>query len=258
MPRALVAGFLLDQVRRIAPKLSQSGLGDWNIKLVPGARTGQVGIADVDALLQEAAKSVDTHVIGASRQDGGERKRQSERIRPYFRFRWLADGDVQAILEDPSKFCQIIAPTLSEELRWAEAVKPARLSDALLLPRSCFGFDRDRRDIWSHAEAYNDPAAVENAARHIEDFVRLYFRKSAQPGGARFRWIDDRSYGFDHRGPRHGVPPFPRNWKYSFSLAQGFHYDVSRDDKREVTLDDARGGTRTGGYLNVDPHGFIR
>ncbi len=257
MPRVLVTGFLLDQVRRIVPQLA-SGFGDWELKLIPGPKKGQIGIANVDGLLQEAAKSTDTHILAASRHDGGERQRQAERIRPFFRFRWLADGDIKAILEEPSQFPRVLAPVLDEELRWAEAVKPARLSDALLLPRSCFGFDKRRADIWAHAEAYNDPAAVENAARHIEEFARLYFRKSGQPGGARYRWFDDRAYAFDHRGPRHGMPPFPRSWKYSFYLAEGFHYDVSRDDERVVTLDDARGGTRTGGYLNVDPHGFIR
>src|SRR5207249_6144647 len=80
------------------------------------------------------------------------------------------------------------------------------------------------------------------------------------PAGGR-RWVDSSNRIFDHTGARHGRPPFPRGWKYSYRIPDGFHFDVTVLDDRAFVLCDALGANHTadaGGYLNVDPHGYVR
>jgi len=65
---------------------------------------------------------------------------------------------------------------------------------------------------------------------------------------------------FGRDGPPHTGAPFPRGWKFSYRLPDGFHYDVKHLEQRRFFIIDAVGMRHPSGakgYINVDPHGYI-
>src|SRR5918992_2493778 len=79
--------------------------------------------------------------------------------------------------------------------------------------------------------------------------------------GKRWRWVDGNDCVFDHTGPRHGTAPFPRNWKYSYRMEDGFHYDVCDRNQRAFQIADQSNTVhriKSSGYINLDAHGHAR
>jgi len=90
----------------------------------------------------------------------------------------------------------------------------------------------------------------------VREFERAYLRKQAH-----YQWIDDRDLIFGRNGSRHADAPFPRGWKFSYRLPDGFHYDVVHLERRKFSLTDIGGAlhiTVANGHLNIDPHGYVR
>ena len=49
-----------------------------------------------------------------------------------------------------------------------------------------------------------------------------------------YQWIDDRDLIFGRNGARHADAPFPRGWKFSYRLPDGFHYDIMHLEKAQI------------------------
>jgi hypothetical protein len=94
------------------------------------------------------------------------------------------------------------------------------------------------------------------AAKAVREFERIYLRKEEY-----YQWIDDRDLLFGRNGPRHAEAPFPRGWKFSYRLPDGFHYDIKHLEERKFSITDVAGTLHTTaakGYINMDPHGYVR
>ena len=188
-------------------------------------------------------------------------------IRPYFRFRWF-DHLVLPVLDTPAptRFIAILASALGEEREWAEGVRPASDSDALLLPESSFVCSGAHSRMWAKAEAYGSPDSVSAAEKAITAFGQRYYRRIqfqtyGQPLRSQYKWMDNRRIVFDENGARHGIAPAPRGWKYSYRVEEGFHYDVSKLDRTKFTIKDAEGKTHNianNDYINLEVHGYPR
>jgi len=157
---------------------------------------------------------------------------------------------------DPTPFLERLTADLAEEEIWSSRVKPTSIGSPLLLPECSFDVGGGHRNMWRHARSYGDTLNIEGAAKAVRDFERVYLRKAAH-----YQWIDDRDLIFGRDGPRHADAPFPRGWKFSYRLPDGFHYDVKHLEQRKFTLSDAAGvrhASGAKGYINIDPHGYVR
>ncbi|MBO9739436.1 hypothetical protein J7432_10520 [Xanthomonas axonopodis pv. begoniae] len=263
----LISGFNTWHIRALVSSGINSVRDGWVVKMLPSGQK-PIGFTKTGNILETAAQNSRTHILGVSQQDGLVRQRLAGQLKPYFRFRWLDGGALSEMLASNfSNVCEILIPILQEEERWEAEVKPKLASDALLLPKDIFRVEGGY-DIWGQSEAYNDPHTVVNSARLIKRFSAKYFL-TMPPAGHYARstnWVSGQDRVFDHRGARHGEPPFPRGWKYSLGLEEGFHYDVSSANGRAFTIDGFDGTSGqlasrdvdSGKHVNIDSHGFFR
>lgn len=230
--------------------------GGWSVEYVISHPTKtQIGERDILRTLDLASARDSPHVIGLSTQDGAVRQGIARRIRPHFRFAWL---DTKLLSHVPHNIPALISGLnllLEQEEVWADLVRPSRTDSPLLLP-SCT-FITSHETLWAKAELFGDSQMIRSAADAVSRFHDDHWRPT--DAGPR-RWTDDTKLIFDHSGPRHRVAPFPRSWKYSFRIPDGFHYDVTAAHGKGFTLCGIDGYPQTthkGGHLNIDPHGHI-
>lgn len=262
MPHLVVGGFGAHQIRTLVRKGAVAARDGWTMRFVDNLQKGGLIGFKSKPLLDEAAKNESSHILGFSQQSGEIRQQLADEIKGFFRFRWFDSSSLGELLHsDFGSFGELLQPLLEEEERWAELVKPTRSSDALLLPRPSFSCGRNH-DIWSHAEAYNDPLAVPNAVKSIVRFKARHLQSISPDGryASVMNWTDDDDRVFDHRGERHGDAPFPRTWKYSLKLESRFHFDVKHRAGSPFSL---FGKTETRAvvrdhYVNIDVHGYFR
>ncbi|MGO9412654.1 MAG: hypothetical protein ACLQCB_18135, partial [Spirochaetia bacterium] len=139
---------------------------------------------------------------------------------------------------------------------WEERIKPNATSSPTLIPESSFATSRFR-DLWTRVESYGDMGSLEGVPGLIDRFT-VEVLKQIDDDKA---WVDERDLVFSFRGARHAVAPFPRNWKYSYPIPDGFHYDVKHRNGRGFTIRNINMDHRSfpaGAHINVDPHGEIR
>jgi hypothetical protein len=201
------------------------------------------------------------HVFGFSAQK--DRQHLADQIKPYFRFRWFDHGLLKCLgSPDPTPFVRELASNLAQESEWAARVKPSDLNSPLLLPESSFEPGRKHLNLWRHASAYGDPQNIVSAEKAIKGFRNAHHRKvNFKSFASTYKWVDERNRIYDQDGPRHGIAPFPRGWKYSYKIEPGFHFDVNQVDGRQFALIDATGRRHhvsAGDNLNIDPHGYVR
>jgi hypothetical protein len=234
---------------------------EWSIKYVPcNGKEPEILARTANEAREMAAKYDDAHIFGLSAQKN--RNEVVREIKPYFRFRWFAHQLLRCLGgPDPSGFFQELATNLQEESQWAGRVKPTNLDSPLLLPESSFKAASKHRELWRHASAYGDLQNVSGAERAIRGFRSAHHRKVNLKTFSTYKWVDEGDRIFDQDGPRHGVAPFPRNWKLSYRIEPGFHFDVTHADERRFDLFDVNGArchVDAAAHLNIDPHGYIR
>ena len=235
--------------------------GNWSVKYVPSNRAEpeilQRMVKQAQAL---ADKHDDVHIFGFSAQK--DRHDFVGDIKPYFRFRWFAHGFLKHLgSPDPTPFVNELGSNLSEESEWTARVKPSDLNSPLLLPESSFQPARKHRELWRHASAYGNLENVVGAEKAIKGFRSAHHRKVNLKSFSTYKWLDEGDRIFDQAGERHGVAPFPRNWKFSYRIEPGFHFDVTHADERQFNLFDANGNrhhVNVADHLNIDPHGYVR
>src|SRR6266496_4327721 len=207
----------------------------WEIHFITtGHGNPQIAARAVHAALAKAATSTDSHVIGLSTQDGQVRRDVARQIKPYFRFAWINNALLAHFPHRVPEFVAGLNLLLEQEETWASLVRPTHTDSPLLLPACSFVTAHDT--LWSRVEEFGDLLMIRAAARAVDAFRADHWRPTT--AGPR-RWVDDGFLIFDHSGPRHGTAPFPRSWKYSFRIPDGFHYDVSSARSREFGFSDA-------------------
>lgn len=263
MPTALLLGFPQGYVRAAKSAIERSGalFTEWSIKYVPSnGHAAGISQRDVPKIKDYAERGVTIHVIGFS--DQKDRQIFSDQISPFFRFRWFAYALLKCLgSPDPSRFVNGLADDLAEEAEWETCVKPSSLDSPLLLPECAFKTRRKHENLWRHALAYGDIQNVAGAAKAVESFRTAHQQKTQLSGYTVQKWVDDADRVFDEAGERHAIAPYPRNWKYSYGIEDGFHFDVTRLRGHQFSILDASGASnlvKAGGYINIDPHGYVR
>lgn len=261
MPSALVIGLSNDLVRRVrgaVDKETASYRAGWVVEFLPNSdRNVAIRPGQIPSILERAAALEGATILAFSKQDGGTRKPIAAALRTYFRFRWADARLLTHIGHDIPAFLAGIGDALAEEEEWIRTVQPSSPVSPLLLPQGCFSANRPYDQLWQLVEAFGDENAIRGAAKAIEAFDRCYRKATTSP--ARL-WTDERGLVFDHQGPYHATAPHPRDWKYSYNLPAGFHYDVKAASGRTFAVRDHAGSEHratAGGHVNIDPHGHV-
>ena len=260
METAILLGIPIPYVARLRNALdSHGGLPEaWSLLFVPAPKKNpEINRGTVRQACQFAEQHPGPHILGFSIEQ--YRSEWAAELAPYFRFRWC-DQLVRSLnclaTPDPTPFLETLAADLAEEEQWSARIKPMDMGSPLLLPECSFSVRGGHKQLWRHARSYGDQANIEGAARAVREFERVYLRKEEH-----YQWIDDRDLIFGRNGPRHAGAPFPRRWKFSYRLPDGFHYDIKHLEQRKFSITDIAGTlhvSATKGYINMDPHGYVR
>lgn len=257
-PRLVIAGL----PRGLCQLLSshQIAIDGWDLRLVPSRNHNQ---ADFDsdvanrALREATSGEHGGHVLAFSTSKG--RESFVSDLSRHVRFRWLKPQYLFDARTDIHLFIGAIRGEAKFEQDWRDAVELGDASSALLLPECSFR-PIGHGEMWTlcrTAAPASPPVAatrfLDRAKDKIKEFTRVH-----RPEGV---WQDSARIRFDGRGPRHGVAPDLWDWKFSWKVPPGFHFDVQHADARAFSLM-LFGGRRvlvpTRGYRNVDCHGRLR
>jgi hypothetical protein len=220
-------------------------------------------------LLERAADTGGAHLLIFRGRTKDEDAKIQSKILPFFRVRWLDNTLLKFIPHDTNQFFHAINAVLAEEWEWSERIKPKDESSCLLLPECAFSVNSEVKHLWTVASE-RGLDRVNLAARVQERFSLLHWmlteKKGARVGAEKKTvrvgaWIDREDRVFDHRGARHGQAPFPRQWRFSYRVEAGFHFDVTSRYLRPfvVRSEDGHRHDRAGNaHVNIDPHGYVR
>jgi hypothetical protein len=256
----ILAGYQRSLAQHIKRALEQGKerFGGWAYVLLPSEKSKEASISlrQVDELQRLAEANGGAHVYAVS--SDRDRQQVEDRIRPYFRFRWIptpvfgltGKGEVAPLIET------LTAATAEDEY-WLEHVKPKDSASPLALPQ-IFVTTRELAEMWRLSVSYNNEGHLQAAAVLIERFTKEHRKRL--DGFLNTPWLSDDAWIWDDGGERHGDPDFPKDWKYSLRLPNGFHFDVSPQNTKNKTSFTDRHGTRHTfrKYLNITAHGEVR
>lgn len=260
MPTFILAGLQRSLVRQVKKELltHKGRFGNWTPLLIPSYRNNQAGFNR--ELVQEVCNRASEHE-GApifALSDDRDRHVAENALKPYFRFRWLETRTVRQVgIGNSEPLVAHLERAIVEETLWEQTIKPIHWSSPLILP-TVFHPIRELADIWRLANSYNDVENTKAAQRMIARFKREHRRKIDDYSGS--PWVDVGHWIWDDAGARHGEAEFPTNWKYSYRLPHGFHFDVQSEGNLNTVFSDVNGARHTlkKGYLNVTAHGLVR
>ncbi|BDB30573.1 hypothetical protein CTP10_R79900 (plasmid) [Cupriavidus sp. P-10] len=170
----------------------------------------------------------------------GDRDRQpiAAAIRAHFRFRWLSSEVVRAATSALPPLVSQLNQALTEEECWRAALHPVLKSSPLALPERGFCAEKSLSAVWSMCEAFNkEDGFFEGVARRVQAFKNHHLKKWDKHSECFF--IDVNQHVWKDEGPYHGDAPFPRDWKYSTCMPNGFHFDVQHQQGRAFEYIDA-------------------
>ncbi len=260
MATAIIAGIPRDIQRRVkhaletAPKLPVG----WAIKWLP-SKNSVPGLAPSQAAdaMEMAAAHDGAHLLLFTGRPFEVDRQVRDQIRPHFRVRKLSNHLLAQVPHRPETFIGAMVEVLEEEAQWDATVRPRTETSCVLLPECSFEADGPVRNVWALAFE-QDTGRIRAAADAQMRFEAAHWRHVA--GGNR-RWTDRQGRIFGHSGPRHAIALFPENWKLSYRVPDGFHFDVTHNEGRQFTVRDRLGTQHRVGataHLNLDPHGRAR
>jgi hypothetical protein len=260
METAILLGIPSPYVARLRNALESHGgpPKEWSLLFVPAPKKDpEINQGTVRQACRFADARPNPHILGFSAQQ--HRSEWTSELAQCFRFRWC--DQLVSLLNclatpNPAPFLERLTADLAEEEQWSSRIKPMDMGSPLLLPESSFSVGGGHKHLWRHARSYGDQANIEGAAKAVREFERVYLRKQEH-----YQWIDDRNLIFGRNGPHHAAAPFPRGWKFSYRLPDGFHYDIEHLEDRKFSITDIFGAPHPSpakGHINIDPHGYVR
>lgn len=259
MAAFILAGFQRSLARQVRKALQNgaSKFEGWSAQPFVGHKNDQndIGLCQIEDLLKMAQEHHDAHIFGLSTLNN--RHQAAERIRPFFRFRWLDDKPVRLVgTGDESTLIDTLRGVIDEESYWLTNVKPKDSASPLVLPE-IFSCRKDLREIWRLSESYGNRGHFEQAVRLIVKFKDYHRHKIDKFENK--PWLAEDDWIWNDDGERHGTSSFPHNWKYSLKLPDGFHFDVSAKRKGKTHFSDRRNQSHPyKTHLNVSAHGDVR
>jgi hypothetical protein len=228
----------------------------WEIGFFKSTLPKDEGLAveSTNEFLQYLSKLTDPHVMLFHTNREPNRKNLAENIRQYFRLRHLDPTLLAPIKrQEFNVFWSTVSELLIEEKLWAQTVKPNALSSPLMLPETVFSC-KSQSQMWNIAASCITETSIRGARILLDQFSAAHLWKRPDAGKV---WKDSKDLVFDPGNEKHGIAETPRDWKFSFHIPPGAHFDVTHAKSDAFVL-----RTRNGMYSvlqkkhqNVDPHG---
>lgn len=253
-----MAGFPVARYQRMRRPIGVTG---WELRTVASTDQARATLDRTTYLriLDLALSSPDViggHVLAF----GTERNRVewAKRLRTFLRFRWLPESYLRHLPDRLDEFEACLQFEADFETAWREAIQPHNTNSPLLLPESSFQ-PREYAGVWREAAQLDPPGlggafqdAFRRLLRQIDGFRKVHRRERY--------WHDARELKFHDGGARHGRLPAEDewNWRYSWRIPDGFHYDVTHAKERAFVVSDRDGvqhSVNPKEHLNLDPHG---
>lgn len=260
MPIAIILGLpkrVSHRLRAAVKSKEVSFRACWDVKLFssPG-KPFEIDQSDTQGVLR-GIKEEGPHVLAFKSPRPEDKAYLRTHVAPYFRFRWLENAWIDnPETQDLSELISRINSLLEEEEEWDAFIQPHDLDSPLLIPEICFGSRSQVRNMWDDAST-SDGQRIASVLKTINRFKEFHEHRKDDGSKA---WLDQSSRIFDWSGDTHGIADYPRKWKFSYAIQEGFHFDVRSATKNKhfelKSVDGEKISTST--YLNVDPHGHIR
>lgn len=260
MPAFILVGFQRSLKNQIEKALFENAivLGGWEPHLMQGDDHKQPSLSKklAEKVLEKAGQLDGPHVFGVATRGPNF----ANMVRENFRYRQISAASIgKTGAGDFDPLINEMAMALRQEDYWIENIKPKDCSSPLILPK-IFNAKSVVKGMWDQAESYGNNANLIKATELIDRFATIHRQKVQKPGFEKNPWVCDKEWIWKDDGQRHGEAVFPDDWKYSFKLEDGFHYDVSsKNDLKNRFLDcDCNWHSLVKGYLNVTAQGRIR
>ena len=268
MPRFILAGHqrglakFVEEAIEVAKAANR--LGGWEACLLHSRLQNQsiLEAGQVAQVLEEASKDGGGHVFGISVDRG--RARVEQQIKPYFRFRWINPSAVAKVGQrDFEPLIAELERAILEDAAWIESVKPKNPASPLALPGTLFKAKGEFANLWTRCEAYGDIGAIRAAGALINKFTASFRKPIDTNKNEKTPWLDHADWVWKDDGEEHGTAVFPKNWKYSWSVPEKFHFDVMpKDPKTKSHFMDVNGVNhklpKNSKYMNITVHGEVR
>jgi hypothetical protein len=260
MPHALIAGVPPEWSQQVKAASKKVQLDGWSYSVFPGLRPKVPGLelSQMTALFEEAAVRGGAHVFAVL--EGRESGSVAEAVREHFRFRWIAAHFVREATNSLAPLVEELQRATQEEIEWRHSMHPIRKSSPLALPRCGFRASRSVENIWATCESFNKQVGYfPKLSAQLRRFEEEHHKNWDRHQGKFFIDSDRRVWKDD--GPYHGDAPFPRDWKYSSVLPEGFHFDVQHEQWKGFDYHDRVGKKKSVAatrHCNVDAHGYLR
>lgn len=259
MPTFILAGFQRTLARGIKKALDggASQFAGWTAVPFVGHQNDahDIGLHQVDELLMLAGDNDGAHIFGVSTLKS--RDLVKAQLSPFFRFRWLDAKPLSLVGSgNETTLLEMLRHVVDEERFWRDYVRPNNSASPLTLP-DIFACQRDLKEMWRLSQSYNNLGHLETATKMIHQFSSRH--RQRLDGFQNRPWQADDNWIWDDHGERHGRAPFPKDWKYSLRLPDGFHFDVSTQLKGKSHFVDRHGNRHPyKKHINVTAHGEVR
>ena len=249
MPLLIIAGIPTSVTKRNRSYRPQ--VDDWNIQLIPSRDNKRPDLQSCwPEVLAKASGDVQGAHVFAYHYREDEYPEFNSRMHDRHRLVWMARDTLGYYGSD--MYTEMIEQYLDFECRWRDMLRPRGVDAAGLLPESSFS-PKKYKDMWSRMRSVHlDKDNLERVFMIIRGFRDTHYGSG--------RWEDNRGLQFKAAPARHGSNPRYGNFKFTFRLPEGFHYDVSGNTAdRSFTIEDAEGRSHQfHSYTNIDFHGSIR
>ena len=249
MPLLIIAGMPTSVTRRSRTYSPQ--VDDWNIQLIPSRDSKRPDLQSCwwDVLERASGDVQGAHVFAYHHRED-EYPKFNSGMHDRHRLVWMARSTLGYYGSD--MYTKVIEQNLDFECRWRSMLRPRGVDAAGLLPECSFS-PRRYGDMWSR---------MRSVRLDKDDLQRVFmiiqrFRDTHYDGG---RWEDNRGLEFRAAPERHGSNTRYGNFKFTYQLPDGFHYNVTGSvASRGFTIEDAEGQLHQfRSYTNIDVHGSIR
>jgi hypothetical protein len=223
----------------------------WNLIMV-NSRSERADLSNSWEEVQELANNavISAHIFSFHTSIEG-RERFEKDVYSRHRLVWL-EKEMLSYYGNP-EFNEELQRLANFESEWCSRVRPNAPNECLILPESTFSPNKAFRDTWKRSQRvrinFDNLDSIESL---LNSFRQDHMKNDT--------WLDRRELVFNYKGERHAFSKRHWQWKFTYLLPHGFHFDVRHQkENHHFTLVDCAGISRQfTTYTNVDPHGYVR
>ncbi len=249
MPTLIIAGVPRSVIQRNKGYTPQ--VDEWSVELIGSRDKRNPDLRSCwKDVMSIAAKSENGAHIFAYHHREDEYPIFNRKMHDRHRLVWMERNTLKCFGADI--YSAMIRKHITFESAWRERLRPQSIDAPSLLPEMSFS-PKKYKDMWIRIRSVHlGKDDIERIYKIIRDFRATHYNKG--------RWEDATGLQFKVAPERHGSFPSYGNFKFTYRLPDGFHYNVQNSrPNRRFDIKSAEGNScKFRKYTNVDCHGSIR